>query len=96
MLYDQHHACFGDDPELSGWKADPVREQVSYFLEEVVHIVQEATETTPKEEVLHAFNDHVRRHVALFLNIPESLYQYPSQDPGTAPENSSEATTPNA
>ncbi len=96
VLYSQMHACFGDDPNRSGWKADPIREQASYFLEATIEILEDAGETTPKEEILQQFNDHVRRHVALFLNIPESLYQYPSQEPGVQPEDSAEAKTPNA
>jgi hypothetical protein len=94
VLYDQHYSYFGDNPELSGWQGDPIREQVSYFLETVVQILAEAAETTPKEEILQQFNEHVRWHVARFLNIPDSLYQYPPQEPDVQPEDSAEATTP--
>jgi len=96
VLYNQMHACFGDDPDLSGWKVDPIREQASYFLEATIEIVEEAGETTPKEEILQRFNDHICRHVALFLNIPESLCQYPAQESGAIREDSAEAKTPNA
>ena len=96
LLYDQHHACFGDDPEFSGWQADPVREQASYFLEAAMEIVEDATEATLKEEMVQQFNDHVRRHVALFLDISQSLYQYPSEKPGPPPQNDRGATTSHA
>lgn len=65
-----------------------IRLQASCFLEGVVNIVEAATETTPKEEILQQFNDHVRRNVALLLGIPESLYHYHSQTPDLKPQSS--------
>src|ERR1017187_9337178 len=86
-LYDEFQAYFGDDPDSSIWKADPIREQCGGFLQGVLAIVEAVTEATPKEEVVQQFNEHIRLNVARFLNIPDSLYQYPSQTPGAQPQN---------
>ena len=83
-LYDDFYSSFGDDPELSGWKADPIHEQALCFLEHIVEIADEATDATTEEELLHQFNDHTRRNVAVFLGIPESHYKYPAQGSGAS------------
>ena len=76
-LYDQFFADFGDDPDFSRWKADPIHEQACGFLEGIVEIMDQAK---TKEEFVQRSDELVRLNVACLLGIPESHYE---QNPAT-------------
>jgi hypothetical protein len=96
VLYEQLHAEFGEDSDEDDWTTDPMRAQCSWFLKGVVLILEAATDATPQEQITQQFTDHIRRHVALFLNLPEALYPCHSQPPDAQPADTGAATTTNA